>query len=219
MPGATRKQIKSAARRLFLKYHPDLNPGERKRYEDITRKLISAYKELIEVVPVEVEESLEKLEEKSEARPEVIECIVFRLNNREFALRTEWLREVVRVKDVKLEAASLVSDAFPYFVGFICKGNEVSVLWNLHGQLGLREPTMDSGFVRSKIIVVDMNGSTAGFIVDDIRGLTNFKTGDVSYPAEGNDFCDPRYMEGSVTSEDTSVILLNLRNLIYNFDG
>jgi len=39
--------VKKAARKLFLKHHPDLNPGDRAECEEKTKRIVEAYRALL----------------------------------------------------------------------------------------------------------------------------------------------------------------------------
>ncbi|MFH1540063.1 MAG: chemotaxis protein CheW [bacterium] len=212
-PDATLGEVKRSARALFLKFHPDLNPENRARCEEKTKTIVEAYKAVLEQKVREPAEAAESAPQ-TEAEPGTFEVLAFDLSNRTLAVPTGLVKEIVRVKDGLLDNIGLVSDAFPYVAGVFCRGSEVSMLWNLHRQLGLRESPISSDFERNKIVVVVLDDSAVSFLVDEIRGIMTLERNSLLSPSCGFDF-ESSYLDGVIKTEEATIGLLNLRNVFY----
>jgi len=215
--GATLREAKSRARRLFMKYHPDLNPGNRIECEEKIKALLESYREVIAhirdsggEVRVEIDEADGEKELDSGT-----EVLVFEVSNRRLAIPLSRVREILRLQEVRLESSEMLSGENPFISGLFRRGEETAVLWNLHLQFRLREPPIGSGVGRNKIIIVEHRNSIAGFMVDEVEGIATVMPGDIDTPSDGAGI-DDVFLEGEARLPNGPAGLINLKNILYN---
>lgn len=222
-PDAGVQEIKKAARGLFMRFHPDLNPNNKKYCENKTKTIIEAYKAVLAVAEKNIKNNAdisgESDHEKDHAEPEKsLEILLFELSGRQFAVKTDFVKEVIRVKDVRLEDVNLISDEFPYLDGVFHRNNQIVMLWNLHSQFELRGTPIGSDLLRRNIILVEIDGSTIGFLVDKTHGIIQIspeKQMDETAKCHEN-----KTFYAKILDVDGSEIrLLNLGSLLYNLAG
>jgi chemotaxis signal transduction protein len=218
---ASVEEIKKSARKLLLKYHPDINPRNRDYFEERTKALTEAYRGLLldrrkqagaaGAAPAGAAPAAARSE-----WPEWDESIVFTLTNRLLAFPARHAKRIIRVKDIRIENVSAVSEALPYIAGMFYYGGEVAMLWNLYGQLGLREPAIGSDVGRRQIIVADFDESPVGFLVDSVKGMERLEN--VAPAPAGDDFgIDSAWLDGIAATDDGPVGLLNIKSILYTF--
>ncbi len=212
---ASLREIKRAARRLILDYHPDAHADNKPYYEERIKEILEAYRNVVsekqsEDVATGVERACDEPDETGEAA-ETLEVLLIRLSNRTLALPTRHVREIIRVGDVKIGDAGLMAEAFPFLAGVFQRNGEITMLWNLHSQLGVREAPISSDVGKSKIVVTDWDGSTVGFLVDAIGGMAELRRDEVEEAG-----AETEYLEGIARTEDGHAGLLSLRKLLYN---
>lgn len=96
------EDLKSKVRKLIMKYHPDLNPDNKKESEEKLRKILFAYEKL----SLELQNNPELFFKKKEKEKKTISSnkfLTFILKNQEFALPVEYVSGVTRLKDLKYQ--------------------------------------------------------------------------------------------------------------------
>ena len=216
-PGAPLAEIKKAARALFMQYHPDLNHGNKQYFEDKTKEIIAAYKNLLEELRTESGQDTPPGGDDDSGSAGAVappEILVFRLAGRLFGLPTGCLREIIRLKDVSIEEAGMITGAFGFLEGVFHRDGRTALLLNLHAQLGLRGKPIGSDLGRAKIVVVELDDSPVGFIVDEIDGIMAAGEGEAGGAAPD---VPEEYLAGRARTDAGPVLLLDMRKVIYNF--
>jgi len=213
--GAPLREVKRAARRLILEFHPDAHKDDKPYYEEKIKRILEAYQIVVAEKRRENAEAGDTREydepaETGEAA-ETLEVLLIRLSNRMLALPTSHVREIIRVGDVKIGDAGLMADAFPFLAGVFQRNGEITMLWNLHSQLGVREAPIASDVGKGKIVVTEWDGSAVGFLVDSIDGITTLRRDEIEDAVGENVFLD-----GLARTEDGPAGLLSLGKLLYN---
>lgn len=209
-PGASLREIKRAARRLFLAYHPDMNPGEREGSEAKIRVVIQAYKSLLNRHAEQAQTIVPEIPGEA-----VFEILVFEISQRLFALPLRQVREVLRAGDIRIDDIGIVSEDFPYIAGAFYRNGELVMLWNLHRHLNLSEIAIASDFGKNKLIIVEYDESMVGFIAGDVRGVAEASRG--AMEAARDDFgCESLYLQGVAQTGHGAAGLISLENLLYN---
>jgi len=218
-PGASRLEIKKTARCLIMKFHPDVHSDNKKFYEEKIKKILEAYQLVMEEA-LKDENGREQTfpDDRSEefaGDSDTVEVLLIRLSNRSLALPTRHVREIIRVGDVRIEDAGLMADAFPFLAGIFQRNGEITMLWNLHSQLGVREAPISSELGKSKIVVADWDDSGVGFLVDDIAGIIELNREEMEAAGDGagNEYA---FLEGIARTDNGDVGLLSLSKLLYN---
>lgn len=209
-PGASEREIRSRARRLFLQFHPDLNPADRAACEEKTRRIIEAYRALTEHIS-----PAHGADTPPAPAPEQTDYLLFSLAHRRFGVPAALVREVVRAADARIQDLGLATGAFPHVAGVFTRGGATIALFNLHSLLGLKEPPIGSDLARRKIIVVDADESPAAFMPDEILGITAVRRADARPALPGDDIASA-FLDGVADTGDGPAGLINLMKLIYN---
>jgi chemotaxis signal transduction protein len=207
VPGAGLRDVKKRARQMFLRFHPDLNPHNRDFCEEKTKGIAAAYTALLAALRAAPGSEPEAQD------PAASEALVIELSHRLFALSTAHVRGVLRLKDVRLDDVSMVGGAFPYVSGAFYHNDELVMLWNLHAQLGLRDPPVGSDIGRSKLVHADCGGAPVGFLADDVPGVAAAHD-----PAPGDAGEYGAYVTGVLDTPHGPAALLSLRALLYGRD-
>jgi curved DNA-binding protein CbpA len=209
-PGASAREIKRAARRLFLTYHPDLNPGDRESCAAKLRVVIHAYKCLMDRDAVQSPDGAHEITGAA-----TFEILVFEISQRLFALPLRQVREVLRAGDIRIDDIGIVSDDFPFIAGAFYRNGELVMLWNLHRHLNLSEISIASDFGKNKLIIAEYDESMVGFIAGDVRGVAEASRGAIE-PACGDFYSQSVYLRGVAQTDHGPAGLLSLGNLLYN---
>jgi chemotaxis signal transduction protein len=220
-PGAPVKEIKRSARKLFLKYHPDLNPRNELFCEEKTKRIVEAYRNVLKARERESADSVAAAGDSGDEndRPDAIEVLIFAISHRSIAVPARHLREVLRVKDVRIEEMNMVTDEFPFVSGVFYRGGELVMLWDLHKQFRLRGNPIGSDFGKTKIITVEIGGSVIGFLVDEIKGIATIDRVAIRDNVSGFDIEDV-WFDGEFETGEGPVLrtgLLNMEKIIYNW--
>jgi len=217
-PGDSLREIRKAARRLFIEFHPDMHSENKAFYEEKTKKLIEAYKTILSEREASGEPAAEEPPGDFDGggeESETFEALLIKVANRMFALPAKHILEIVRVGDVRVGDAGLMADTFPFLVGLFQRREEIVMLWNLHSQLGLREMAIGSDLGRKKVAVVDWDDSAVGFLVDDVGDFIVLQkdSGETSdeIGGGGNEFIDR-----IIQTDEGPAGLLNLGKILYN---
>lgn len=216
--GASAAEIKKCARRLFLKYHPDLNPHDRGRCEEMTKKIVDAYRTALAHAETQPAAAAGTAPPGHAAAPDAarVEALVFELAHRRFGLPASIVREVLRLEDVRVEDTMILNESFPYFTGIICNERGTAMLWNLHGQLGLRGAPLDSRLGKRKIVMIEPDDSPVGFIVDEILGIAPLNPESIIDETGGKMYDDKAHFGQYISHEDGTVLLLDIDKVLYN---
>jgi chemotaxis signal transduction protein len=202
-----------------MKFHPDVHPDNKKFYEEKIKKILDAYKFVMEEAAKAENRPDQTFPESADEEfaedSATMEVLLIRLSNRSLALPTRHIREIIRVGDVRIEDAGLMADAFPFLAGIFQRNGEITMLWNLHSQLGVRETPISSELGKNKIVVADWDDSGVGFLVDEIDGIAVLNRDDVESAGEGAG-SEYDFLEGIARTENGAVGLLSLSKLLYN---
>lgn len=218
-PGAALHEIRKAARRLFIEFHPDMHSENKALYEEKTKKLIEAYKTVLRDAQAAGDSPAQEFSEEYAVENDedagAVEALLIKLSNRIFALPTKHIREIVRVGDVRIDDAGLMAEMFPFLTGLFHRRDEIAMLWNLHSQLGLREMPISSDLGKRKIVVVDWDDSAVGFLVDDVGDFV-IQQKDSGKITDEKPNGENEFVESMLQTDNGPVGLLNLKKLLYN---
>ena len=133
--------------------------------------------------------------------------VCFRVGRETYGVDIFVVREIVKAQEI-----TTVPGASDYVLGIInLRGKIISVV-DLAQRLGLGESKIDRG---SRILVVDLDGFTVGFLVDAATEVLKLSPEAVeAAPEELKGSIHDDYLEGVGKLKDRLVIILNPGNLL-----
>ena len=138
--------------------------------------------------------------------------VCFRIGKETFGVDILAVREIVKAQEI-----TTVPGSTDHVLGIInLRGKIISVM-DLAGRLGLGTASVDRA---SRILVVDLDDFTVGFLVDAATEV--LKLADESIdpaPEELKNTIRDDYLEGVGKLDDRLVIILNLRHLLSDGDA
>lgn len=138
--------------------------------------------------------------------------VCFRIGKETFGVDIFAVREIVKAQEI-----TSVPGTPDYVLGIInLRGKIISVV-DLAERLGLGEATVERS---SRILVVDLDGFTVGFLVDAATEVMKLSRDSIDpAPEELKQSIHDDYLEGVGKLEDRLVIILNLRYLLSEGDA
>lgn len=138
--------------------------------------------------------------------------VCFRIGKEAFGVDIFAVREIVKAQEI-----TPVPGTAEYVLGIInLRGKIVSVM-DLSERLGLGASAVDRA---SRILVVDLDGITVGFLVDAATEVLKLSEESIDPPPdELTNTIHHGYLEGVGKLDDRLVIILNLRNLLTDGDA
>ena len=138
--------------------------------------------------------------------------VCFRIGKETFGVDIFAVREIVKAQEI-----TTVPGTTDYVLGIInLRGKIISVM-DLAGRLGLGTASVDRA---SRILVVDLDGFTVGFLVDAATEVLKLPDESIdSAPEELKNTIHDDYLEGVGKLDDRLVIILNLRHLLTDGDA
>ena len=137
--------------------------------------------------------------------------VCFRIGKETFGVDIFAVREIVKAQEI-----TSVPGTTAYVLGIInLRGKIVSVM-DLSERLGLGASSVDRA---SRILVVDLDGMTVGFLVDAATEVLKLPEDSIDpAPDELKHAIHDDYLEGVGKCDGRLVIILNLRNLLSDGD-
>jgi len=124
--------------------------------------------------------------------------------------------DIMDVKEiVKLQAVRPIPNA-PYYVeGIFNLRSEIIPVINLHKRFHLkpREKIEDEDEFEGGFIIINMDGTKIGIIIDKIARVVQIKTDDVKAPPQMLTGIGSEYINGVVRQENGYLIILDIRRV------
>lgn len=138
--------------------------------------------------------------------------VCFRIGKETFGVDIFAVREIVKAQEI-----TSVPGTIDYVLGIInLRGKIISVM-DLAGRLGLGTASVDRA---SRILVVDIDGFTVGFLVDAATEVLKLPDESIDpAPEEIKNTIGDDYLEGVGKLDERLVIILNLRHLLSDGDS
>ena len=138
--------------------------------------------------------------------------VCFRIGKEMFGVDIFAVREIVKAQEI-----TTVPGTTDYVLGIInLRGKIISVM-DLAARLGLGTASVDRA---SRILVVDLDGFTVGFLVDAATEVLKLPDESIDpAPEEIKNTIRDDYLEGVGKLDDRLVIILNLRHLLSDGDA
>ncbi len=142
---------------------------------------------------------------------EEMQLVIFDLGEETYGVDIGSVREIIRIQEITKVPRT------PEFVeGVINLRGKVIPVIDLRKRFGFMkaEATKDS-----RIVVVDINGSDIGVVVDAVTEVLRLNTDSVEPPTGVTTTSDSAYLLGIAKLEDRLIILLDLQTALLNLDN
>jgi len=153
-----------------------------------------------------METALVSKEQKASESSQILQLVTFTLGGEEYAVDILKVQEINRMKEI-----TRVPNA-PYYVeGVINLRGKVIPVVSLRKFFGLPEEEDRS---RQKIMIMDIQGTTIGLIVDAVSEVLRISTNIVEPPPSMTYSVSSEFISGIAKLEDRLIILLDMDRLI-----
>jgi purine-binding chemotaxis protein CheW len=137
---------------------------------------------------------------------EMLQLVSFKIGSEEFGV------DILKVQEInRLVQITQVPNAPSFIEGVMNLRGKVVPIVNLRKRFGLPLKEYDKN---TRIIVVDLNGKTVGFIVDSVSEVLRVSKNVVEPPPELVSGIDSEYITGIAKLEDRLLILLDLEKIL-----
>ncbi|MGD0230777.1 MAG: chemotaxis protein CheW [Syntrophorhabdales bacterium] len=136
---------------------------------------------------------------------EALQLVTFRLADEEFGIDIKKVHEINRMIDI-----TRIPNAPPYVEGVVNLRGKIIPIVSLRTKLGLEKTDHDKA---TRIMVVEIEGSVLGFIVDSVSEVLRIQDAKVEPAPSITGMADSNYLEGVINLKDRILILLNLTAL------
>ena len=148
--------------------------------------------------------------EASQANGPAQEYLTFTLGREEYAI------DILRVQEIRgYDQVTAIANAPPFIKGVINLRGTVIPIIDLRRRFGL-EPK--AGDTDTRIIVIEINGMTVGFVVDSVSEVLRIPANTVEPAPAVVSGLDSDYISGVGKLEDRLLILLDLDKLLSSED-
>jgi purine-binding chemotaxis protein CheW len=153
-----------------------------------------------------METALVAKEQKTSESNQILQLVTFTLGGEEYAVDILKVQEINRMKEI-----TRVPNA-PYYVeGVINLRGKVIPVVSLRKFFGLPEEEDRS---KQKIMIMDIQGTTIGLIVDAVSEVLRISTNIVEPPPSMTSSVSSEFISGIAKLEDRLIILLDMDRLI-----
>jgi chemotaxis signal transduction protein len=211
--GATLTDVKKASRKLLLKYHPDLHPGNQGWAQEKTKKILTAYNVLYDMLlSPEISFRLKEDFVRTPVRPRIVPLMCFSVSNINLAIPVQNVRHISRLKAIKVTSITTQKEIYPYIVGIINYQDEVAPLLDLGQKLHIQ-----SVIDNKQALICELDGHPVGLVIDSGKGIVDVlrETLDEEFNLEESDI-DHRYLINILNLNGEKVHILDLERIISN---
>ncbi|MDI3486321.1 MAG: purine-binding chemotaxis protein CheW [Methanolobus sp.] len=135
------------------------------------------------------------------------QLVVFNLGVEEFGVNIMQVQEIIRMPDI-----TRIPRSPEYVKGVINLRGKIIVVMDLDKRFGMNETEMTE---ESRIVVVDINGTIIGLVVDSVSEVIRLKGSNIEHTPEIiTQKINADYLKGVGKMDDRLLILLNLENII-----
>jgi purine-binding chemotaxis protein CheW len=151
-----------------------------------------------------------EIEEQKKTSSELLQLVSFVLGNEEFGVDILCVQEINRMLQI-----TKVPNAPGYVDGVINLRGRVIPVIDLRQKLGLPRKEHDNN---TRIIVVEVNNKTIGFIVDGVREVLRIPVSITEAPPEIVSGINSEYIKSVGKLEDRLLILIDLEKILSKSD-
>lgn len=151
---------------------------------------------------------MEKVENSSIITEELLQLVSFKVSDAEFGV------DILRVQEInKMMELTVVPNTPTFVEGVVNLRGRIIPVINLRSRLGLEVKEYDS---ETRIIVVDLDDKTIGFIVDEVKEVLRIPKSITEAPPQIVSGVDSEYITAIGKLEDRLLILLDLTKILSN---
>ncbi|MDR3628236.1 MAG: chemotaxis protein CheW [Ignavibacteriaceae bacterium] len=147
-----------------------------------------------------------EIEEQTTVSSELLQLVSFVLGNEEFGVNIICVQEIIRMLQI-----TKVPNAPDYVDGVINLRGRVIPVIDLRQKLGMPRKDHDNN---TRIIVVEVNSKTVGFIVDGVKEVIRIPVGVTEPPPEIVSGINSEYIKSVGKLEDRLLILIDLEKIL-----
>jgi chemotaxis signal transduction protein len=137
--------------------------------------------------------------------------ILFSVAGTTYALPSHQVRHMEMVDQV-----TSVPNAAPFVEGVVFSRGQVVPVLNLRVRFGFERASRD---LRTRLLVVEVEGRTIGLLADDAREFTPIPDASIHPPSDAIGGLSGNYLEGVATIGERIVLILNLNKVIEAVPG
>lgn len=135
----------------------------------------------------------------------MLSLVAFKIDAEEFAVDIGSVQEINRAVEV-----TRIPNSPPHVQGVMNLRGKIIPVVDLRRLLGFQARTADK---QSRIIVIDIGGVVAGFLVDSVSEVVQLPESSVEPPPTFAGAVEPHYVQGVGKIDDRLLILLNLQKM------
>ncbi len=135
------------------------------------------------------------------------QLVVFNLGVEEFGVNIMQVQEIIRMPDI-----TRIPRSPEYIKGVINLRGKIIVVMDLDKRFGMTENELTDD---SRIVVVDINGTIVGLVVDSVSEVIRLKSSNIEQTPEIiTQKINAEYLTGVGKVDDRLLILLDLENIV-----
>lgn len=142
----------------------------------------------------------------NENKEQILQLVSFKLGKEEFGVDILKVQEIIKLIDI-----TTVPNAPKFVEGVINLRGRVIPIIDLRVRLGMERKELDN---KSRIIVVELEGKTIGFIVDEVNEVLRIPTDIIEPPPDMVLGIDTDYIIAVGKLEEKLLILLDLEKVL-----
>ncbi len=151
---------------------------------------------------------MDNVENTTIVTEELLQLVSFKVGEAEFGV------DILRVQEInKMMELTVVPNSPNFVEGVVNLRGRIIPVINLRSRLGLDVKEYDA---ETRIIVVDLNDKTIGFIVDEVKEVLRIPKSITEPPPEIVSGVDSEYITAIGKLEDRLLILLDLTKVLSN---
>lgn len=145
------------------------------------------------------------METQKKEAAEILQLVTFSIGNEEYAVDILYVQEINRMIQI-----TKVPNSPDFVEGVINLRGRVIPVIDLRTRLGMVKKEHDQN---TRIIVIEVQGNTLGFIVDAVKEVLRIPSGITEIPPELTSGVDSEYIKSVGKLEDRLLILIDLEKI------
>lgn len=151
---------------------------------------------------------MQNLDKNNEESSELLQLVSFMIDREEFGVNILCVQEINRLMQI-----TKVPNVPDFVEGVINLRGRVIPIIDLRTKLKIQKKDRDNN---TRIIVVEIDGKTIGFIVDSVKEVLRIPTSITEAPPEMVTGIDSDYIMAVAKLDDRLITLLNLEKILSN---